>query len=267
MKLTAESTVFNDERIAEDISNAQATADETAQYFWFVGTGTDTGVHITEKPQEQFREDPENGGGNLLARSNGVKIRDGLTELAEFNANGVTINQGGEVVASFGSTARIGKEDEYNLGISSGGFSFKDGDEERLKISSSVGGGGSLASSIIESKTDYSHAYIEAETDMDGTAGDSSTITIKAQGEDGGLPLTRIMGQRTRGQAWVQIDANYSSSPLRANLRLFSGYSGSDIQMTAEQILISLSTNTSSGTDHDLYAAITALGWQSDVIE
>lgn len=70
-------------------------AGNTAQYFWFTETGTDTGAHITEIPQEQFLEDPENGGGNLLARSNGVAVRDGLTELAQFSADGVVINRDG----------------------------------------------------------------------------------------------------------------------------------------------------------------------------
>ena len=31
--------------------------------------------------------------------------------------------------------------------------------------------------------------------------------------------------------------------------------------------LVPLDTTAASGVDHDLYAAITALGWQSDVIE
>lgn len=44
----------------------------------------DTGVHITEIPKEEFVEDPMNGGGNLLARSNGVAVRNGLRELATF---------------------------------------------------------------------------------------------------------------------------------------------------------------------------------------
>lgn len=70
-------------------------AGNTAQYFWFTETGTDTGAHITEIPQDEFLADPENGGGNLLARSNGVAVRDGLTELAQFSADGVVINRDG----------------------------------------------------------------------------------------------------------------------------------------------------------------------------
>ena len=66
-------------------------AANTDQYFWHTETGTDTGAHITEIPKEDFLADPANGGYNLLARSNGMAIRDGLTELARFLATGVQI--------------------------------------------------------------------------------------------------------------------------------------------------------------------------------
>lgn len=91
MKLTAESTVINDSKLNTNINNAQNTADtakniadNTAQYFWFTSEGTDTGAHISEKTQAQFLASPS--GGNLLARSNGIAVRDGLTELATFGA-------------------------------------------------------------------------------------------------------------------------------------------------------------------------------------
>ena len=79
-------------------------AGNTNQYFWHTETGADTGAHITEIPREDFLDDPTNGGGNLLARSNGVAVRDGLTELAQFTANGVSFNDStGTGVASFGA--------------------------------------------------------------------------------------------------------------------------------------------------------------------
>jgi len=70
---------------------AAKIAGNTNQYFWHTESGTDTGAHITEIPQEDFLKDPENGGGNLLARSNGIAIRDGLEELATFSADGANI--------------------------------------------------------------------------------------------------------------------------------------------------------------------------------
>lgn len=121
MKLSTESTAVNDSKLNTDITEAQTTADEakdtatqaktiadnTNQYFWFASTGTDTGAHITEVSQSQFVTNPS--GGNLLARSNGIAVRDGLTELATFSADGANINRNGASIASFGETARIGK--------------------------------------------------------------------------------------------------------------------------------------------------------------
>lgn len=80
----------------------QKAVDETAglaantnQHFWVTEEGSDTGAHITEIPRKQFIADPEHGGGNLLARSNGIAIRDGLTELASMTAdNGIRIGKG-----------------------------------------------------------------------------------------------------------------------------------------------------------------------------
>lgn len=96
MKLTAESTVINDDKLNTNIDSAQTTADEakqiadnTNQYFWFTSNGDDTGAHISETPQSTFKANPS--GGNLLARSNGIAVRDGMTELATFGASGATI--------------------------------------------------------------------------------------------------------------------------------------------------------------------------------
>ena len=71
-------------------------ASDTNQYFWHTATGTDTGAHITEIPKEDFLDDPENGGGNLLARSNGLVVRDGLEELTRFGAQGIQVGKDGE---------------------------------------------------------------------------------------------------------------------------------------------------------------------------
>lgn len=90
-------------------------ASDTAQYFWFTSSGTDTGAHISNKTQSEFISSPS--GGNLLARSNGIAIRDGLTEMATFTANGVDINQGGASIANFGSSARLGKSADSHVVI------------------------------------------------------------------------------------------------------------------------------------------------------
>lgn len=67
-------------------------AGDTAQYFWTTETGADTGAHITEIPQDEFLDDPDNGGANLLLRSIGIAIRQGLAELATFSTSGLHVS-------------------------------------------------------------------------------------------------------------------------------------------------------------------------------
>ena len=77
--------------------NALDIAQSTEQYFWFnsvdSGAGEGAGAHITETPQDTFISDPSNGGGNVLIDSDSVDIRDGVTVLATFGANGAQIGQ------------------------------------------------------------------------------------------------------------------------------------------------------------------------------
>lgn len=65
-------------------------AGNSVQHFWFTSTGNDTGAHIAEVDRDTFEATPS--GGNLLARSNGIAIRNGLKELAQFSANGIAFN-------------------------------------------------------------------------------------------------------------------------------------------------------------------------------
>ena len=81
-------------------TNALSIAGNTDQYFWFTGTGTDTGAHITEVPKNTFLADPTHGGGNLIARSNGIAARNGLTELATFGANGSRVGVSGSAAVT-----------------------------------------------------------------------------------------------------------------------------------------------------------------------
>lgn len=71
--------------------NLDAELKNTLQYFWHEQSGIHAGVHITEVSKDDFISNPENAGGNLLAKSDGITIRDGLTELAEFGATGSRI--------------------------------------------------------------------------------------------------------------------------------------------------------------------------------
>lgn len=74
------------------VYNAVLTASaSTDQYFWHVTSGGDAGTHITQIPKATFESNP--AGGNTLITSTGIAIRDGLTELATFGANGAQIGK------------------------------------------------------------------------------------------------------------------------------------------------------------------------------
>ena len=100
--------------------NAQATADEaldqagqTAQHFWNKnGTGEDAGAHVTEYPQKEWTDPNHENyhkGANILFRSNSIKIRNGLIDLAEFTGEAVLFRDAnGVVIAQFGAAAIIG---------------------------------------------------------------------------------------------------------------------------------------------------------------
>ena len=88
-KATAIERVVNTVKTVAE--KAYKIAGNTDQYFWVTESGTDTGAHITEIPKENFLDDPDNGGGNLLARSNGIAVRDGMSELATFSSEGLNV--------------------------------------------------------------------------------------------------------------------------------------------------------------------------------
>lgn len=90
---------------------AAKVAADTEQHFWFTSTGVDTGAHITEKTQADFIADPTNGGGNLLARSNGIALRVGMIEVA-------TLQQSGLYIKSF---------DEFNQFVNLGVIGYGPG--------------------------------------------------------------------------------------------------------------------------------------------
>lgn len=104
------------------------------QYFWFEGEGYDEGAHITQIRKEDFKADPLNGGANLLASTEGLVIRDGLTPLALFSGEelrmgrlgvneayvtvtneGLGVHKGNTDVAFIGESARIGDENDANI--------------------------------------------------------------------------------------------------------------------------------------------------------
>lgn len=112
-------------KAAQDAYDALDLADDTNQYFWYAPTGDDTGAHITEVPQDEWNDntDPNyHSGGNLLARSNGIAVRDGMVELASFGTTGARVGKmdGARTVIGNGSTTIYTPDNVPAFNVSSG---------------------------------------------------------------------------------------------------------------------------------------------------
>lgn len=75
------------------------SVETSSQYFWHTetDTGAGAGTHITEITQDDFMTDPANGGGNLLATSDSLKLRDGLIVLVDISQGGFDLNSYNQV--------------------------------------------------------------------------------------------------------------------------------------------------------------------------
>lgn len=260
MKLTTESTVVNDKKINTDIDNAQTTADDaktiatdTAQYFWFTSSGTDTGAHISEQTRADFEANPS--GGNLLANSNGIAVRDGLTELA-----------------TFGATATIGKTSAAHMELGASTISMSDATDKLLDISASTIGGSrhtevEVSSSNYKGYTTYSAGsdYASTTTGISTASGSGQTARVWFHKDSGGLPQVEL-------SAYPSDITNGASAKI--NLKSANRYADAEIEFQLKDPMMQLSGNgaidirldTSAGsgtTDGDLYAALVALGWTS----
>lgn len=102
---------YTDDTLA---SEAKTMATATQEHFW-----TDSaGAHITRKTQQEYSANPTNGGANTLIDSNGMKIRNGQVNLAQFLAN----------------SAVIGKESSDHVTINANGLTLSNGQTDRIML-------------------------------------------------------------------------------------------------------------------------------------
>lgn len=125
--------------VAEEALNM--VAGDSNQYFWHTESGTDTGSHITEIPEDSFKSNPR--GFNVLIRSVGIALRNALTELMQItstyirlgksneqhvyiDSDSVDIRDGTNVVATFGQSSRIGDSEGARIEMNPNAFSVFD---------------------------------------------------------------------------------------------------------------------------------------------
>ena len=102
-----------------------------------------------------------------------------------------------------------------------------------------------------------------------GTPGSGDYLAIDNGTETRKVPGNSIFAAMTQSQA--QSGSNTVPKVIAPNVFkaavLAIARTISDAWVDISAAKVNLDTTSSSGTDHDLYTAITALGWQSDVIE
>ena len=172
---TANTAIRKTNQLGDSLTKLQKIAGNTDQYFWHVETGEDTGSHITEIPKERFLEAPALGGGNLLLRSNGIAIRDGLNELATFSGSAIQFNQPGTstVVATIGTSGlyiqkgviKLGNKTSASDTTNSGTYIDANGNMSTSNIIATGGtvGGWTIDSSYLHRTNGSTNVYLSSD--------------------------------------------------------------------------------------------------------
>ena len=213
MKLTAESTVLNDEKLDEDITEARTIATNTAQYFWFKETGTDTGAHISEVKQSEFEADPS--GGNLLANSNGIAVRDGLAELATFGAGKIALRDGERDYFAVQTVAGNLKAIKYYQAVLNGNVVIGNAYQDIIKL-------GRTVSSLTSIKVQYllgSTAKTQTFTSFPVSWSDANYTRIQLSLVNDNTAIRFYMDQGGESITTIQsIEINYVTEEITAEV-------------------------------------------------
>ena len=129
-------------QVENTATEAKTIADNTDQYFWHTTSGTDTGTHITQVQKDTFTTMPD--GYNLLARSNGIAVRNALDEMAIFKDDGVYFNgyvsgQWQQIAAYTTTYAQIGStaSGKNNIRADANGLYMRNGTNTLAQFSTS----------------------------------------------------------------------------------------------------------------------------------
>lgn len=240
--------------------SAKADIQSVNQYFWHVKSGAERGAHITEIPQAAFAADPSNGGGNLLARSDGIVVRNGTTELATFGANGSQIgkdDEGHVVTASDGVALYVGNEDIVHLHHYRGQIAYLSNNNGKSVVidswesptstgdrsSVSVKGGGSYGSAIeltanstgtnnqplmagilvqADNALDEEKIYLYGKVEATGYVRDTIISATPTITRTSGGTVSSIVYKRTGNVAMLSFAVAYNTS-VAAGANVFEG--------------------------------------------
>lgn len=252
-----------------DAADALEIAGDTAQHVWVTETGDDTGLHITEITKEDFLVDPDNGGGNLLAKTDGLYMRDGLTKLAEFKPSDVKIiSMDDPVAATYLEFSPRNVKWVHDPAFVPSQIIPEETITTPLRIAYiNKGLLDGYYTDVIEVEI-ASIEYKEANRTLfnigigSETPSGVSGVVLIGRGLSAGSDNQVILGKNNKQ------DANNKYAFIIGNGRSVALMSNAFAVAWDGETSIALDVSATTGTtDGDLYAALTTLGWATDVIE
>lgn len=219
---------------AQSAAQSAAAADATAKaneakktatnYMYF---NSSTGLNIASA-------DPQTATRKVNISADGIKMQENANNYATVSSSGLNVVQSNASVAQFGSSARIGNANDFNLNISSGGFSFKEGSAERVSINAETDSSTVMAS-MVSSGNASTGALVYA-NDLSGTEHNAY-----AKLEAGGIgsaylttaPVASVRLIRDSLSATAYLEADYDSNKS-AYIRASAGSSSQSIAISGD---------------------------------
>lgn len=216
MRIAREVALYNQGSIENGIDDASKVA---TSFITFVSLAEGIKVHNADDLSDYIQVN-SNAISMYRGNTEKMKLTDSSLRLGDTSNNayidtdGMKVYQDGNKVAEFGSSARIGSTSDFNLNISSGGFSFKEGQAERVGISAEADSTRVLAS--VFSSGDASMDALVYSNDLSGTDHNAS-ILLGAGGTTGTpyisvAPIADVRLSRDSISATAFLEANYDNT-------------------------------------------------------
>jgi len=206
---------------------AKTIAEGVNEHFWH----DNTGAHVTEVTQEEWNDpaDPNyHSGGNTLITTQGMAIRKGLVNLAEFGATGATIGVSGSQIAHLGygpgtdSGGGISDAPYYTLGVRTGtvgNYSTAEGNgTEASSFASHAEGGETTASGGCSHAEGYDTTASGADSHAEGY---NTTASGNWSHTEGQLTVASDEGAHAEG---LRATASGENSHAEGSVTTASGF-------------------------------------------
>lgn len=172
----------------------------------------------------------------ITTDSTGIQVHSAndSSNYTHIGSGGMDVRVSGDSVAEFGSTARIGKTNDFNLNISSGGFSFKEGSAERVSVNAEADSSTVMAS-MVSSGNASTGALVYA-NDLSGTE-HNAYAKLEAGGTGSAYLTTAPVASarliRDSLSATAYLEADYDSNKS-AYIRASAGSSSQKIDIKGD---------------------------------